>query len=425
MPQINVGINARGAERGAKRVVNALGSIGRKASSVVKTAFNPLNVALTTLVSGAGIVGLAKVADKYTIMATQLEYVTGSAQDAAYAQDELYQISKLTGTQMEDNAGTLVKLQQASAMTGLTMGENLQVIKGLNSLMIKTGTSGIQASNAMLQLSQALTSGKLSGDEFRSMAENAPGVLNEMSKAMGIARSDLKEMSTQGELTSDRLGAALLSIAQDTEKSMGELPETVHQGWNSVILSFERAWDIINDDTGIMGYFRTALISLSEWIEEKTPEFSQWFLDMVENIRANAPEIIDSLYGVRDSLIELYNSAVDTLPSMQQFFVNVGYVAQQSAIGVQWFIEKIQWIFDNWAKIQSTFGTMAAYNPLGAGSRAAGTLAGGGSLGDAFGAAFDAEGGAAIYQTNNFSTPLSANDVTKVTTEQSRQASQL
>jgi len=423
MPQINVGINARGAERGAKRVSNALGSIGRKASNIVKTAFNPLGIALTTIVSGAGVVGLAKIADKYTVMATQLEYVTGSAQDASYAQDELYQISKLTGTQMQDNAGTLVKLQQASAMTGLTMGENLQVIKGLNSLMIKTGTSGIQASNAMLQLSQALTSGKLSGDEFRSMAENAPGVLNEMGKAMGFARSELKAMSTQGELTSDRLGAALLKIAQDAEKSMEDMPETVHQGWNAVVLSFERAWDIINDETGIMGYLRTALMKLASWIEEKTPAFSMWFLDMVENVRANMPDMVDSLYDVRDSLIELYNKALVTLPNMEEFFINISHIAQISAKSLDWFIGKMQWIFDNWNKITNAYGTISAFTDVGYMKQVSSLVHNVGVV--AGQAASEAMVGGSIYVNNIFNTQLSANDITKMTTEQTRQVSQL
>lgn len=422
MPEINVGINASGAVRGAKRVNAALGSVGSKASSIVKTAFNPLNAAIGAVVSAATITGLAKVSDKYTVMASQLEYVTGSAAEAEEVQKALYEISRQTGTQMEENAGTMVKLQQASEMTHLTQAENLKVIKGLNALMIKTGTSGQQASNAMLQLSQALTSGKLAGDEFRSMAENAPGVLNEMAKQMGYARSELKQMAADGELTSEKMGVALLKIAEDAESSMDELPETVGQGWNAVVLAFERAWDIINDDTGIMGYFREALINLADWIVEMTPTFSLWIENLVDAVENNWPSIKQffvDMWGMFNKTVEFIQTNRGSFVAWANGIMVVGRAIISFMRPVLAFIMDV---------IEQTTRAIAGLAAL-AGHVSTGRLAG---AGEAFregyetplSAANEQFGGGATTINNNFNASYGTSDVAKITTEQTRQEAQ-
>lgn len=368
MPKLNFSIDPAGAIAGSKKVNSALGSIVSKAKSVSVSGLTPLQTALGGLATGASIVGLAKIGDKFTVMGSQLEYATGSAEDAVRVQDKLYQVSKKTGTQMEDNAGTFVKLQQASKMTGLSMEENLTVIGAINSLMIKTGTSGIQASAAMLQLSQALTSGKLAGDEFRSMAENAPGVLNALSEAMGIPRNELKDLASQGELTSQRLGQALLSIAESSDESFSDLPKTAAKGWNAVVLAFESAWARIGTESGVLGFMHDSLINLAEWIEENSVVFGEWFMRMANNVKANWPEIKKSLIEFRTETAKLTKKVIDSFPSMESMFKNIVPVVSGT-------IKVIVRLYNFLALIVEKVQAVAA---------AAGTLSGGGSVRDAY-----------------------------------------
>lgn len=430
MPELNVGINAQSAARGAKKVNAALDSIGKKGRSLISGVFNPLGAAITALGGAAAVVGVSKITDEFTVMATQLEYLTGNTQDAAQAEDRLYEISRKTGTQMADNAQTFTKLALASEMTGLNMEENLKVVGGLNALMLKTGTSGQQASAAMLQLSQALASGVLQGDEFRSMAENAPGVLSELSKAIGVPRSELKKMASDGELTSQVLGKAFLDIANSAKGSMEEgLPKTVASGWNAVVLAFKEAWDEINDQTGIMGYLRQALFDLADWIEDKTPVFVIWFQNMVEYINANWPGLESILDSVWTKIGNLYDSVVNAGPGMQTFFSNLTTVVSAAAQAVGWFVDQMQWVIDNWGKVQNFLNT-ATLGVVGGSSAALGTLAGGGSVGEAW----DAYGEAATkdYTTDengqggsggitvNINSQMSRSDVPNIVSEMQR-----
>ncbi len=425
-PEINVSINASGAIEDSRKVNKALGSIAKKGRSLIGSVFTPLNTAIAGIGGAAALVGVTRITDAYTVMASQLEYATGSTNDAAEAEEQLYQISKKTGTSMKDNADSLVKMQQAQKLTGLTMDNNIAVIGALNGLMIKTGTTGVQASAAMLQLSQALTSGKLSGDEFRSMAENAPGVLNEMSKAMGIAREDLKAMSTAGELTSERLGKALLSIAESGTVSFEELPKTVAKGWNSVVLAFSAAWNKIDDETGIMSYLHNALEDLATWIEDNTYRFSSWIEDMMTAIQTSWPAIKSSIGELWDRMVAFMDGIGDKTPSLVQ---NISTIAGALSTLVGWLakaVEGYKFLLDAYTSWKGVSGAKQD-----ARDQTSFNIAGGVAAGHSFAAIGDALGMtpaevAQNYQTTiNVTTPADKNITRDMTNIQNRQAEQI
>lgn len=270
--------------------------------------------------AGAAAAGLARIGDSWAVMGKQLEFVTGNAEDAQRVQDRLYQISKKTGTQISDNANTFVKLEQASKLTGNTMDDNLNTIETLNTLMQLTGTSGLQASAAMLQLSQGLTSGKLAGDEFRSLAENAPGLLQKLSEAMDIPIENLKEMSSEGELTSERLGQAFRDLNEQGTQSFGELPNTVWRGLNSVALAFGNLWDYINDETGIISEIENALLDVAQYIEDNSESIKEWVKDGWEKFIKSAPDTIETLRTIGESIIWVVEKIADGIKLIKTFY---------------------------------------------------------------------------------------------------------
>lgn len=357
MPELNIAINASAATRGAKQVTRALDSIVQKGRGLLNSVFTPLNAAIGALGGGAAVVGLSKTADEFTVMANRLEYLTGSAYDASVAEEELYRISKLTGTSMADNADTFTKLALASEMTGLSTQDNLKVLGSLNALMLKTGTSGVQASAAMLQLSQALASGRLQGDEFRSMAENAPGVLTEMARAIGVSRGELREMSRRGEITSEVMAKAFMDIADSAKGSMeDDMPETVQQGWNAVVLAFKKAWDYINDETGIMGDFRAMLFRIAGWIEENTPAFAEWFQDMKIIMEQNWPFIEDIFIGLVNKLGEWLKALAGSGPTIANWFTMMMQYANTMWQNIKPIFDAMLWAWNQVTKIAAGLG---------------------------------------------------------------------
>jgi tape measure domain-containing protein len=135
---------------------------------------------------------------------------------------------------VKDNAKTF-NLSQAEAASqfsdvyarlrplGKTLEEVQTVYKGFNATAIASGTSAAAASGAFLQLSQALGSGRLQGDEFRSIAEQVPGILKLVSDEMGVAVSELKKLGSEGKITSDILINALAKGFEENKDKIQQI----------------------------------------------------------------------------------------------------------------------------------------------------------------------------------------------------------
>lgn len=360
MPELNVGIDGRDAAKGAKQVNTALDSIGNKSRSLISTAINPLTAAVAGIGGYQVVQGLVSSADKYTTMAAQLDYVTGSAIEAEEAQQALYEVSQKTGTAVTANSDALIRLSQANEMTGLTTQENIEIIGGLNALMIKTGTSGSAASTAMIQLTQSLASGNLAGDEFRSIMEASPALMRQFAQAMGVGVGELKKMASEGKINTEVMVKALRGIAEEGEKSFDELPKTAASGWQKVVNAFQQAWDKINDETGIMGFIFDALVDLSGWIEENAPTFSLWVERMVNALRENWPEIKQNIQDLWDGIAQLWENVSTALPSIETFFVNLTWTIEKTATALKGLIGWLEEAKEGWnAVIQAGKGYLA------------------------------------------------------------------
>ena len=96
---------------------------------------------------------------------------------------------------------------------GISLKEIQDVYLGVNNAALRYNLSAADTEGVMLQLSQALGSGKLQGDEFRSVMERLPAVGQAIAKSMGVSINELKQLSSDGELTTDKIVASMKELA--------------------------------------------------------------------------------------------------------------------------------------------------------------------------------------------------------------------
>ena len=96
---------------------------------------------------------------------------------------------------------------------------------GFNTAAKLAGASSVEASNAFRQLAQALGSGRLQGDEFRSISEQIPTLLKPVADELGTTVGKLKEFSSQGKITSEVVIRALKKIEQEGAPALKALVE--------------------------------------------------------------------------------------------------------------------------------------------------------------------------------------------------------
>lgn len=117
--------------------------------------------------------------------------------------------------------------------------------------MTIAGASTTEASNAMLQLSQALGSGALRGDELNSIFEQAPNLIQTIADYMEVPIGKIKDMAKDGKLTADIVKNAIMSSADDINKQFAEMPMTWNQVWtrmqNTALMAFEPVLAKVNE----------------------------------------------------------------------------------------------------------------------------------------------------------------------------------
>lgn len=117
--------------------------------------------------------------------------------------------------------------------------------------MTIAGASTQEAANAELQLSQALGSGVLRGDELNSIFEQAPNLIQNIADYLDVPIGKIREMAADGELSADVVKAAIFSAADDINSKFNEMPMTWGQIWqsmqNTALIAFQSVLQRLND----------------------------------------------------------------------------------------------------------------------------------------------------------------------------------
>lgn len=159
---------------------------------------------------------------------------------------------------VKDNAKTFNLSQAESASQfsdiyarlrplGKTLEEVQTVYKGFNATAIASGTSAAAASGAFLQLSQALGSGRLQGDEFRSVSEQIPGILGLVADEMSVTVGELKKLGSEGAITSDIL---INALAKGFEKNKDKIQQILAESPAAKFKAFSNATSELSNAIG-------------------------------------------------------------------------------------------------------------------------------------------------------------------------------
>lgn len=208
----------------------------------------------TTLGAGVGIAGglggtiagvaalreIVQASNALQTLEQRLAQVSNGAGQTRYAMRNLASASQALRVPVQDLGELYVKLRQSNAAVGLSMGQTMTVTKAFAAALRLSGATGQAASSALLQFGQAMAKGKLDGDEFRTVAENASEVLRILERQLGKTRGELLEMREKGLLTAKMMADALTAEADQLLDRMRNLPPTLDQAAisfrNSIIM---------------------------------------------------------------------------------------------------------------------------------------------------------------------------------------------
>jgi hypothetical protein len=199
-----------------------------------------------TVLAGFATLSFAKslldTADAMQSINSQVRQVTSSETEYLAVQRQLLEVANNTRASLESTSSLYVSTSRALKDYGYTQQEILTFTEATNNAMTIGGVQAGQQAAALMQLSQALGSGVLQGDEFKSIAEAAPILLDTIAEYMGKSRAEIKKLGSEGELTADVLFKAISGASEKFGEQAAKMPMTMGQAltvfsnnWQSMI----------------------------------------------------------------------------------------------------------------------------------------------------------------------------------------------
>jgi len=254
-------------------------SVDGSTSSLKHLAFG--FVSLTATISSLGY--MAKTADMMTLLEGRVSLVTTSLKEQVAVQKELFAISQTTRQGLEATTQLYTGLAGSMKAMGKSQAETLKMTETVNKAIIISGSSTQMASAATLQLGQAFASGVLRGDELNSIMENAKGLAQAIADGMGVPIGKLRELGSEGKITSEILAKALEKSADDIDNKFGKLPMTMGQAMVKVQNSTAIAIQEFDKLHGISSTLAESINSLSKGIDDGSISLDG-MIDTVENV---------------------------------------------------------------------------------------------------------------------------------------------
>ncbi|PUY23696.1 phage tail tape measure protein, partial [Cronobacter sakazakii] len=253
---------------------------GRRAASATREtqrSLGELNAQLASVrASAAGMAGafagafatgqLIHYADTWNQLNGRLRLASSSAQDFTTAQQSLMSISQRTGTSFEANANLYSRIAQSLRDAGYASADVANVTETVATSLKLSGASTEEASSVITQLSQALGSGVLRGEEFNAIMESGGRLAKFLADSLNTTVGGLRNMANNGELTTDRIVPLLTNVAQ-LRKEFDTLPASISGSAQKVENAFMAWVGGANDATGASAALAGVLNGLANNID--------------------------------------------------------------------------------------------------------------------------------------------------------------
>lgn len=360
--QINVKIvgSSNGAEQALDRVARkaeqALGkSISNSLDSVRNKAQKVFGVEIPGLMnaakSGAAFAGAAmgieaagralkdmavsavKTTDQLTQLRARIDLINDGSQSTAEIMDKVFSAANRSRGSFLDMADSVAKLNLLAKDAFTSNDEAIYFVEQLNKQFKIAGAGVQETTSAMYQLTQAMAAGKLQGDEFRSIMENAPMLAQSIAQEMGLSVGQLKEMSSQGLITADIIKNALFASAEETNAKFAEIPMTFQdigtKLQNDLIAAFQPVMEELGNMTS-SDVFMSVLNELA-FSFKVVAAAAQVSIAIIKGAFSGLSVVITTIKNIVSSFVQLF---VTSMPLITAAIIGVSaaFLAQKAII---------------------------------------------------------------------------------------------
>lgn len=235
--------SAKSAEQFARNAQSELSKIERSIDHLNKTAGKVEFFGKTLLAgfSGVQIVSSLKAqADHYTELSNKIKLVSDSEKQHAQAMAAVFDISMKTAQSTQAVSAVYQSFAQNAKELGISQRQVADVTETISKAVAISGASAAEAQNSLTQFGQVLLMGKFRAQEYNSVMTQTPAVMQAIARGLGVTMAQLKAMSDDGELTTDKIISGLERSKASVDELYGKTSTTVSASLQNLSTATEK-----------------------------------------------------------------------------------------------------------------------------------------------------------------------------------------
>lgn len=211
-----------------------------------------LGIAFATLGSAVSISHIIATADQMQNLASQIRLATSSTEQFHAVQTELRAIANEQRSSFDAVVDLYSNSQRSLSALGKSQQDVINFTRNMTMAMNVGGRSAQAQAAALTQLGQALASGVLRGDEFNSVAEQAPILMDLIAKEMGVTSNAIRDLAKDGKITADVVYNAVAKATDSLSAMSAKMPTTVSQALQVIKNEYNYLIDDIMNQNSMM-----------------------------------------------------------------------------------------------------------------------------------------------------------------------------
>lgn len=336
-------------ERYIRDNVDEQGRFNQEINEGAANADNLMNAIKGAVAAYATVQTVGKVldlSDTLTSTTARLNLMNDGLQTTQDLQNMIYLSAERARGSYQATADAVSKL---GLMAGDAFGSSEEIVafmEQINKQFTIAGTEAAGIDAAMLQLTQAMGSGVLRGEEYNSILEQAPNIIQAIADYMEVPKGQLKDMAADGAITADIVKAAMFAAADETNEKFASMPKTFSQIWtsfqNTALMAFQpvlnRLNEIANSDA-FQQFVNNAIEGLSV-VAGIALEIFDLLVSVAGAVADNWSWLSPIIYGVAAALAVYYGyllitKAIEAISTGVKIALAVASYAHAAATGAE------------------------------------------------------------------------------------------
>lgn len=207
----------------------------RQGTNAVDSMADKITGMVSAYVGIQSVGKLVDLSDEYTQTTARLNMINDGLQSTADLQDKIFASAQNSRAAYLQTADVVAKLALRAGSVWESNEETIAFAETLNKAFVVAGASQEEMNSASLQLTQALGSGVLRGEELNAVFEAAPNIIQTIADYLGVSIGEIREMASEGQITADVVKNAMLSSAEEIDTQFQSMPMTWEQVWTGAM----------------------------------------------------------------------------------------------------------------------------------------------------------------------------------------------